>query len=64
MIGVGLGWVATQLGTALIPDVRLTLTWDAVLLATVVSSFIGIFFGLYPASRAARMRPIDALRFE
>jgi putative ABC transport system permease protein len=35
-----------------------------VILATVVSSGIGIFFGLYPASRAARMRPIDALRFE
>ncbi len=64
MIGVGLGWGATQLGTALIPDLTLSLTWDAVLLATVVSSFIGIFFGLYPASRAARMRPIDALRFE
>jgi putative ABC transport system permease protein len=35
-----------------------------VLLATGVSSFVGIFFGLYPANRAARMRPIDALRFE
>jgi putative ABC transport system permease protein len=63
-IGVAFGWLATRVGTALVPDLSLSLTWDAVLLATVVSSFIGIFFGLYPASRAARMRPIDALRFE
>jgi putative ABC transport system permease protein len=63
-IGVGLGWIATQVGGRLVPDLSLSVSADAILLATGVSSFIGIFFGLYPASRAARMKPIDALRFE
>jgi putative ABC transport system permease protein len=63
-IGIALGFLATQGVMAAVPDLHVGLTLDAVMLATGVSTFVGVFFGLYPANRAARMRPIDALRFE
>jgi putative ABC transport system permease protein len=47
-----------------VPQLTLSVTPAAVLLATGVSTGIGIFFGLYPASRAAALDPIQALRFE
>ena len=50
------GQVITQFSVALTPN--------SVVLATGISSLIGILSGMYPAQRAANMRPIDALRFE
>jgi len=42
----------------------LVIAWWAVILATTVSALVGIFFGVYPAVRAASLDPVIALRYE
>ncbi len=68
LIGIGLGWliafvvgqVAAANDTPLTPVVGM----DAILLATLFSTAVGLFFGIYPANRAANLEPVEALRFE
>jgi putative ABC transport system permease protein len=61
VLGVAVGYAGT-----LVPlgDFRPVILPAAVVAAVAVSAAIGIFFGAYPARRAARLRPIDALRRE
>jgi putative ABC transport system permease protein len=67
LIGVASGWGIARLmgqvtwgGSTITPVVGL----DSVLLATLFSMAVGLFFGIYPATRAARLQPVEALRYE
>ena len=63
-IGIALGGVILLVGGRLAPTLSIALTPQSAILATGISSLIGILSGVYPARRAALMHPIQALRFE
>jgi putative ABC transport system permease protein len=45
-------------------SVPMALPWTSVVTGVGLSSVVGMFFGIYPAKRAARLDPIEALRVE
>jgi putative ABC transport system permease protein len=68
VLGIALGWlisfaigkIATATGNNFTPDVGL----NAILLAVIFSTAVGLFFGIYPSNRAASLEPVEALRYE
>ncbi len=64
LIGTALGVGGAQVITPLLGGNEPLVTLESVVLALAVSLGIGVFFGLYPANRAAGLSPIDALRYE
>ena len=62
-IGILLGWLLATIVAKLI-NIPSVISLTSILLAFGVSAGIGIAFGYYPARRAAKLNPIDALRFE
>jgi putative ABC transport system permease protein len=68
IFGIALGWaistVVSQIAARSGTPLDIVVTLNSVLLATLFSAAVGVFFGYYPANRASNLAPVEALRYE
>ncbi len=65
LIGIFLSWGILQIISVVVSSLSITfsLEWNVVAIAVVFCFLIGVVFGLYPANKAAKLAPIDALHY-
>jgi len=64
-IGVFLSWTVLRIATVIVSSLSMTFSiqWNVVWVAVGFCFLIGLVFGLYPANKAAKMKPVDALHY-
>lgn len=63
-LGIGFGWLISRLAALAFPNLPTAVPIWAVAAGLIVSVGVGLFFGIWPANKAARLDPVEALRHE
>jgi putative ABC transport system permease protein len=64
VLGLIIGWAISLIARLVFPSLPTAVPISAAVSGVLVSVGVGLFFGIWPAARAARLDPVEALRYE